>query len=174
MICPLKVKVLKKSKDASVPEHIIVERPSTHEMAHLYFCDGALAKFTYIVREPGIKMAWDAQKKQYRSLLPSYKIAQNIVIKDGKPVYLKKEKPQKFFGFFDAPLWNIRAFSFRSSPDSSSDFFVEMDSKGTCFPNAYIRDYGVAEVKSVYHHQKKKMYPSKWILSKMYGSEKSV
>ena len=67
MSAPLKVKVLKKSKDAVYPEHIVVERPKTHEMVHLYFDDGYLARLTHIKRDPEIKMAWNEQEKKYKA-----------------------------------------------------------------------------------------------------------
>ena len=80
MIKNLKVKILKKSKDAPYPEHIIVERPETHELAHLYFNEGTLSKLTHIKRDSQIKMAWNEREKKYEALLPSYVVFQECLI----------------------------------------------------------------------------------------------
>jgi len=169
----LKVKVLKKSKDARYPEHIIVERKSTHEMVHMYFNEGTLTKFTHIVRDPQIKMAWDDKEKRYKVLLPSYKVAQEFTIKDGKSTFLMGPQNNDFFGlgFSASPITNSRTLGFKSSPDAWDDFFIEMDLAFKCKP-IYIQDYGVADVKMVYPHQKRKAFPTKLLLPKMFPKSK--
>ena len=163
----LKVKVLKKSKNASYPEHIIVERKSTNEMVHMYFNKGTLAKFTHIKRDPQIQMVWDKQEKRYKTLMPSYQVVQEFTIKDGKTTFLKSPQKNDFFGlgFSISPLTNSRTLGFKSSPDAWDDFFVEMDLNFKCKP-IYIQDYGVADVKMIYPHQARLAYPLKGFFSR--------
>ena len=168
----LKVKVLKKSKDAPYPEHIIVERKPTRELVHLYFDNGYLARFTHIKRDPGIKMAWDKQEQKYKALLPSYSVVQDIVFKEGKEdhlresTYLKGPEDQSLFGFSVSPIFNQSTICFYSHPRSFSDFFVEMDLNDRCVPNHYIGPLSDAEIKEIYPHQERRRFPSKDFFAK--------
>jgi len=153
MVSPLKVRVFKKSKDASIPEHIVVERSATHELVHMHFNEGSLAKFTHFVRDPQTKMMWDGQEKKYKALPSRYTVSQQFSVKDGKATYLKGPEDQSFFCFFDAPPWNSSSIAFKPYKKGLSGFYVETDLKLSCIPNAYIRDDGVADIQEIYTHQ---------------------
>ena len=161
----LAVKVLKKSKDAPYPEHIIVERKSTHELAHLYFDNGVLKRLTHIVRDPQIRMAWDEKEKRYKTLLPRYKVSSDAVLEEDKKDgyirynYLKGPENQNFFTFYSTPPWNLRTIAFQSLPEALSDFCVEMDLSNKCIPNAFLLDEGVADVKVIFPRQKRTIHP---------------
>lgn len=148
----LKVTVLKKSKDAPYPEHIIVERRATHEIVHLYFDDGNLAKLTHIVRDSQTRT--DLEDKGQQSSLPNYIIFQEAIYKENgnnhlrKSTYLKGPKDQNFFSFAVQPIWNQSTIGFKSFPGTSPNFFVEMDLNDKCIPNAYI--HGNVEVSEIY------------------------
>ena len=164
---PLKVKILKKSKDVAHPEHIIVERPETYEMVHLYFDDGYLARLTHIKRNPEIKMAWHKSEKRYKALLSNYSVIQDIVFKKDKEnhlresTYLKGPENQSLFAFSVSPIFNQSTICFYSYPKSSGDFFVEMDLNDRCVPNHYIGPLSSADIKEIYPHQKCRVAPLK-------------
>ena len=159
---PLNVKILKKSKDAPYPEHIIVERKSTYEMVHLYFNDGYLERLTHIKRDPEIKMAWNEQEKRYKALLPNYMVLQDVVRnKQGDFTYLKGPEDQTFFSFSVTPPWNMSSIMFNSSRDPfGPSFFVEMDLNDKCVPNHYIGPFSSADIQEIYPHQKRRVCPN--------------
>ena len=161
MIKNLKVKILKKSKDAPYPEHIIVERPETHELAHLYFNEGTLSKLTHIKRDSQIKMAWNERERKYEVSLPSYTVFQECLIKNGQLIYTKGLEDRDFFKISFSRRWCSNSIEFKSSTRALPDFFVEMDSDFKCVPNAYIRDYGTVKIGFIYPHQKRRTCPSK-------------
>ena len=169
----LKVKILKKSKEAPFPEHIIVERKLTHEMVHLYFDDGYLTKLTHIKRDPNIKMAWDEKEKKYKAALPNYLVVQDIVFQEDKEchprksTYLKGPEKQNFFGFSVSPVWNQSCIGFKAYPDSLSCFFVHMDLNDRCTPKAYINNLGNTDIQEIYPHQKRKTRPCPKILNEL-------
>ena len=157
----LKVKVLKKSKDAPYPEHIIVERKSTHEMVHLYFDDGNLTRLTHITRAPKIE---GNQNTEGKNSLPNYVISQDIVYKTDekgqkKPYFLKGLKNQNFFALIDTSLGERSSIGFKSNPEEFTDSYVEMTANKKCIPNAYWADCGVADVNEIYPHQERKVSP---------------
>ena len=160
----LKVKILKKSKDAPYPEHIIVEKKSTCELVHLYFDDGLLKRLTHIKRDPQIRMAWDEKEKRYKALLPNYLVVQDVIREENKDDkntryhYLKGPENQNFFSFSVTPPWGISSILFTASPKSlfSSSFFVEMDLNDRCVPNHYIGPLSCADIKEIYPHQKRR------------------
>ena len=160
MIKNLKVKILKKSKEAPYPEHIIVERPETHELVHLYFNEGTLSKLTHIKRDSQIKMTWNERGKKYEALLPSYTVFQECLIRDGQLVYTKGLKDRDFFKLSFSRKWRSQMVEFKPSAKTLPDFFVEMDSDFKCTPNAYIRHYDTVEIGFIYPHQKRRTCPS--------------
>lgn len=163
----LKVKILKKSKEAPYPEHIIVERKSTHELVHLYFDDGLFKKLTHIKRDPQIRMAWDKKEKKYKALPPNYLVLQEVVREKNKGDdypkyhYLKGPENQNFFSFSVMPPWNMSSILFTSDPKSlfSSSFFIKMDLNDRCIPNHYVGPLSTAEIKEIYPRQKGKVCP---------------
>ena len=162
----LKVKILKKSKDSPYPEHIIVERKSTHEMVHLYFDDGLLKKFTHIKRDPQIRMAWDEKEKKYKALLPNYLVVQEAVREEDRGDdyiryhYLKGPENQNFFTFYSTPPWNLSTIAFQSDSDTHSEFYVEMDLNRKCVANAYIGPLSSADIAEIYPHKERRTCPS--------------
>ena len=159
----LKVKILKKSKEAPYPEHIIVERPETRELVHMYFDDGYLARFTHIKRDLGIKMTWDKQEKRYKALPPNYLVVQDAIRNEqGGFTHLKEPENQTFFSFSVMPPWNISSIMFCSSSDPfGPSFFVQMDLNDKCVPNHYVGPFSTADIKEIYPHQKRQSAPSK-------------
>ena len=163
MSAKLKVQILKKSKDAPYPEHIIVERPETYEMAHLYFDEGLLKRFTHIKRDPKIKMLWNKQEKRYKALLPNYVVLQDAVRNEQAGfTYLKGPEDQTFFSFSAMPPWNMSSIMFCSSLNPyGPSFFVEMDLNDKCVPNHYVGPFSSADIKEIYPHQKRRVTPLK-------------
>ena len=162
----LKVKILKKSKNAEYPEHMIVERPATHELVHLYFDEGTLSKLRHIKRDSQIKMAWNEREKKYETSLPSYSVVQECVIKGGQLVYTKGLKDRDFFKLSFSRRWRSQTVEFKSSAKTFPDFFVEMDAGFKCLPHAYIRDNGTVEMGFIYPHQKRRTCPTPNFLKK--------
>lgn len=148
----LKVKVLKKSKNAPYPEHIIVERPSTHEMAHLYFNNGALAKFTHIVPNPQTNRVLNETERKDDVFMPSYIVHQEFTVKNGEPFYSKGPKRQNFFTIVDFMLGGLSSISFHNSPDEQQyDFVVDL------WKNCDYHAQNNAEIKEIYPHLKRKI-----------------
>ena len=152
MVSSLKVRVFKKSKDASVPEHIIVKRPATHEQVHMHFYEGALVKFTHFIPNPQIKTEWDGQEKKYKALSSPYIIFQQFSVKDGELTCSKWPENQDFSAYSDCPMFNLRQIGFQPSVGSPA-LFIEMDLQFKCRPNKYIRDCSMAEIQEIYTRQ---------------------
>ncbi len=153
MSAKLKVQILKKSKDAKYPEHIVVERPGTHEIAHLFFDEGTLVKGTHLIRSSNIKMGWDDKVKQYKPLKSTYDIATEFSIENGKSSYLKRsQKTKNFFCFYARPLHNILDLCFLHPQQEALFplFFIRMDLQGKCKPSNYIKTYEVVEIEEVH------------------------
>lgn len=168
----LKVKILKKSKNAPYPEHIIVESPVTHEMVHLYFDNGDLTRLTHIVRDSQIKMLWNAKEKRYEPTLSHYTIDQDILYrKDHRDHCVMRNrltirKNPTFINVFNSSKWNTSAIGFKAHPKSPFRFFIDLDLNGRCTPYAYIRDYDVADIKTIYPHQERKVPASSAMILK--------
>ena len=62
-----------------------------------------------------------------------------------------------FVSVFNSSKWNTSAIGFKAHPNSAFSFFVDLDLNGKCTPYAYIRDYGMADVKTIYPHQERKV-----------------
>lgn len=152
----LKVKVLKKSKDAPYPEHIIVERKSTNELVHLYFDNGDLAKLTHIERDTQTETTQDG-----KASLPNYVVTKEISFKKNANKqdleFLKGLNNQNFFTLLDSSAGEKRSVAFKSEPDGFTDFYIALDSSFRCIPYTYIADCGVADIKEIYPHQKRKV-----------------
>ena len=168
----LKVKILKKSKEAPYPEHIIVEKRSSAEMAHLYFDQGSLVKFVYIQKEKTSSMRWNEQEKRYTLVPPSYTIKATYDIHKNKysprPPFVKGNYivPSGFCRFSLSPFWNESTITFTDTQENVNQFSVVMDLEGKCKPNQFTEGWKDADIKTIYPHQKRRTCPTPNFLKK--------
>ena len=161
----LKAIILKKNKNAPYPNHIIVERKSTSEMAHLYFNNGALSKFVYIRRNPQIQMVWDEKQNRYVSQpRDEYKIERAFSVKGRKYTLIAPKQEgeplkQTFYGFIMSKNWNEASIVFKNTSVVDGNLTICLDSNSNCKEN-YIEGCG-AEIRVIYPHQERRACPSK-------------
>ena len=166
----LKAIILKKSKNAPYPNHIIVERKSTNEMAHLYFNNGALSKFVYIRKKPMIQMSWDEKEKRYLfQPCENYEIERSFIVKDGKytlvfPKRNRRALRQTFYGHIMSKRWNEASVVFKNTSVADGSLTICMDSNSKC-KEEYIEGCG-AEIRVIYPHQERRACPSKSFFAK--------
>ena len=144
----LKVKVFKKSKSAPYPEHIMIEKKATNEIAHLFFEDGTLTRLTHVIQTPQIKISYvDDKETVYQDIIF------NCCDKNpsSKRRYLEGPKYQDFFIFFEPPSWEFHSICFKSHPKHIADLFIETDLNNRCIPYNYLKNYGTAEIEEVYN-----------------------
>ena len=159
MVLPLKVKILKKTKDIPWARHILVERSATREMVHLYFVGGRLSKFIYIAPKPQTKKIENTSPKV---TFPFEYVVQEVSLREeGKMKLLKSFRKQNFFEFSASPHWDTFSIGFKTVPEKIPSFFVEMDLGYRCRQNDYIRDHGAAEIQEVYPRQGRRRWALK-------------
>ena len=165
----LKVKVLRKSKDAPYPEHIIVEKGSSSEGAHLYFDQGNLKKFVYMKRKKSpVQMQWDERQKRYIVIPSPYQVkATYDVPQDNyQPAlsFLQRDCviPTSFCTFKVSNRWKESIITFLES--NGDRFAVLLRLNGRC-KTRYIEAWG-ADIKTIYPHQKRRTCPTPSIIKK--------
>lgn len=140
----IQVKVFKRTKKASYPEHIMVKKNSTGEMAHLFFNEGNLRKMiysTHIASEnrDRVAMAYQIEAGQFQTT----------------PPFSESDLPQS--AFFVRTLSRVddkKAILFFDD-DLKVAVSIYTDFNGKCLPDEkYIRNQ-LALVEEEYFEQKK-------------------
>ena len=168
----LKVKILKSAKDTPYPDHIIVEKTETSEMAHLYFDYGKLVKFVYIQKEDEpIQMQWNEQEKRYMAdpshnpykVKATYDVCKNKYLSEA-PFANGCVIPTSFCTFKFSRPWKESTITFLDQPRDDR-FVVLMNLWGKCKLNQYTEEWG-ADVKTIYPHQKRRTCPTPAFIKK--------
>ena len=154
----LKVKIFKKSKNATYPKHITVKRPALdqfyypyNDIIHLYFDKGTLMRLVHLKKAPEGQKVWDRETKGYVDLEPKQKIAREFVNENGEMVYKKGTVSDNPF-IFGYLYPNNTKISFMCNPDVPAYFKVLMDSQHKCLPNYIDNSDNVAEITEIYPH----------------------
>ncbi|MBR6231789.1 MAG: hypothetical protein IKQ99_01665 [Alphaproteobacteria bacterium] len=166
----LKVKVLKKTKDAPYPEHVIIDREDSSEGAHLYFDQGNLVKFVYMKRpQSPVQMEWNEEQKKYTIVPPPYQVeaAYDVFQNHYRPTPSFAQRdctvPTSFCIFKVSNHWKESIVTFLDPNENR--FAVVLDLQGKCKANQYMESWG-AEVKTIYPHQKRRTCPTPSIIKK--------